>query len=68
MRYLRVSICYNFVSSATESITLTLQKVTFEPFVPPHLPVCEVSSLCDKWLLRYKEISETQLFDLGGDI
>ena len=45
---------------------LDLVTLTFESDLPPHLPVglCEVSSLCDKWLLRYKEISENQLFDL----
>ena len=51
--------------SITGSVTLTFKMVTLTPQGLLPLPVSEVSSLCDNWLLRYKEMSEKQLFDLG---
>ena len=59
-------VCYNFESDATESMTLTLKIVTLEFYLPTHIPVCELSSLCNEWLLRYKKISENSKLTLAG--
>ena len=56
------------IHSITGSVTLTFKVVTLAPKGLISLLVSEVSSLCDHWLLRYMQISEKQLFDLGGVI
>ena len=53
-------------NSITGSVTLNFQMVTLAPQGLLFLLVNEVSSLCDHWLLRYMQISEKLLFDLGG--